>query len=911
VTGAEAPATLVVGRLQDPPVGDVLEVVRDWTTTDLLGPSLWLDVDQPGGGLVLSVVDRDGTHEHPAEEWLARSGIVLARVVLLQVFVPGRTTPSLPRPARALLDRIGLSSRPLVNVLVPATADAPVPQDAVVPSRPNVLLQARDAQSPTAVSQPVPAAQLAEHAAVGLAVVAGLWAPMEEAPFDSTPVWPGQQVAVVRPYARTLDSREVLVGLSEQVYRAEGTLPRPRTQLGDRLTEVPDAQALPTAETAATSLIEVHAGLTRFQPPPAYVPGRAKAVGLMAAVKMFLSFLWSAIRSAPRAWVDAVVHRAASGLATASTNALFGQESSYEVVVRGVRPAGRPAQDADEDDVTALIDTAHRVAAEASPGTEFTTVDSGAFWTDVATVAVSLADGSDVPPQVRMPMLGVDRQVVDLPELIVPPPTAPSHGLPVGALPDIGGLTVESNDPYLAVQGHRLLGEERDRPGTGQDDAARFAVLETARESLGRWVGRQRSFTWKIGVELALQLDLARATLAEALGDGSLDTGANPPRDVLDTQRRTRRFVLGALAAVVVALGAVIGLVVASVLSILVGGIIAVVLLLLWLFGSTKVFLKRQRALFAWLHARDERRRRRAWAQEHAAHVAREVQRLGVLYRQSRLWTRVLSSVVHDPFGLGGAGHEDSPYPTGLSGSLPLSTAVGSAGFSAEDHSQLVHEARRAQVGVGWLARQLQSRVEAALEVRSQRYGRPEHRAVWSDTGYSVQGPLTELVTVLGTDGDRRRAAHDADARLVAWLTSLGAERGLDWSLAAVHPQVSISAGALSGTVSGQKFLSPVLGRAQHLDRQGFSATGAAALSNEVAGTALAAVGVPVPESGFHELGVRPRSGQQSMDRFVARLDITRQLTLDHVAHFGDEEIAPPPPPPGVGYGNDEFTTVV
>jgi hypothetical protein len=881
------PTTLVVGHLRDL-AGDVLEVVRDWTATGLMRPSLWLDTDQTEGGATLAVVDRDGLHRHPAEQWLARSGITLDRVVLLQVFAEGRPAVPLPVKARALLDQVGLSNRPLLNLLVPATVDTSVPPEAVVSSRPNVLLQARDGQSPATVSQPVPVADLAQHAAAGLAAVAGLWTPMEAAPFDGTPVWPGRQVVVVRAYARTLDSGEVLAGLSDQVHRAEGTLPHPRSPRGDQLTEVPDVQALPTAEAAAGSLVEAHASLTRFHAPPAYVPGRATGVKFLAAIGMFLSFLWSALRSSPRTWAEALVRRTAGRIASGTTNLLYGSDSAYEVVVLGVRPGGRPAEPSDEDDVSALIDTAHRVATEVSPGTEFTTVDAMALWSDMTTVAVSLADGSDVPPQVRMPMLGVDRQVVDRPELIAPSPAAAAHGLPVGALPGVRALSVDADDPYLALQAHRLLTQERDRPGPGTDDAARYSVLESARTSLGQWVDRQRCYTWRVGYELALQLDAARETLAEAVRSESLDP-AVPPRDILDTQSKTRRTLFGVLAAAIVGLAVVVGLVIGAVLSVLVGSLIGLALVVLWLVGSTAVFLRHQRKLFAWLHARDESARRRAWARQHAAHVAKEVHRLGVLYRQSRYWTRVLGAVVHDPFGVTGNAAEESAYPTTLSGSLPLSTAVGAATFSPEGHSELVHLARRAQLGVGWLGAQLQSRIQAALESRSQRFGRPEHRLVWSDTAYSEQGPLPTLVAGLGTEEDRRRAAHDADARLVDWLTTLGGERGLDWSLAAVHPKVAISAGALGGTVSGQQFLSPVLAPAHYLDPQGFSATGSAAQSNVVDRTALAAVGVPVPGGSFDQLRVRPGSGRQSMDRFVARLDISRQLMPDHVSHFAVE----------------------
>ncbi|WP_448627705.1 hypothetical protein [Geodermatophilus sp. URMC 64] len=895
--------TIVVGNLADQPVADVLEVVRDWTATDLLDRSVWLDVDQSGGETVLQVVDREGTQRHPAEEWLAMSGIVRTRVVLLQVFPDGAAHSPMPVAdrARALLEEIGLGGRPLVNLLVPASATTRIPSTAAVESRPNVLLQARDGQSPGALSRPVRPDELAEHAAAGLAVVAGLWAPMAEAPFDENPAWPGTQVVVARAYARTLDSRQVLSGLSEQVYRAEGTLPRPRTQRGDRLTDVPDGQTLPTAETAAQSLLAVHDKLTHFQAPPPYVPRRPTAVGLLTAIRMFLSFFGAAVRNAPRAWVDGVVRRTARVLSTTTTSALFGRNASYEVVVLGVRPSSTAGDD-EEDDVSALIDSAHRLAREVSPGTEFTTTDTNAFWTDVATVASSLADGSDVPAQVRMPMLGDTRQIVDRPESIVPPSNAESHGLPVGVLPEIGGLRVDFDDPYLALQADRLLQEERQRVGVGPEDVSRSQVLDTARNGLQSWAGQQRSFTWTVGITIAQELDKARRVLADAVRAEATAAASTPPRDVLDAQRRSRGFVLGALAVAVLAIAVVVGLVVGDVLSLLVGSCVALGVAVVWLVSSTLVFLRHQKALFAWLHVRDENHRHREWARSTAVHVAGEVQRLGVLYRQSRLWTRVLSAVVHDPFGVAGSSDEVSAYPAGLSGSLPLSTAVGAAGFTPEGQSDLVHEARRARLGIGWLNAQLGSRIEAALAARSQRYGRQEHQAVWRDSGYSSQGPLRELVATLGTVEERRRAAAGADAGLVRWLTELGDVRGLDWSLAAVHPEVTVSAGASIGTISGQSFLSPVLDHVEQLDPHGFSAIGSAQLSNQVDRTDLAALGVPVPPGSAVRTAVLPRDGQQSMDRFVARLDTTRQLTLDHVSHFTpDEPVVVPSPRPQRG----------
>jgi hypothetical protein len=304
------------------------------------------------------------------------------------------------------------------------------------------------------------------------------------------------------------------------------------------------------------------------------------------------------------------------------------------------------------------------------------------------------------------------------------------------------------------------------------------------------------------------------------------------------------------------------------------------------LLSSTRVFVRNQRELFRWLHARDEDLRRRQWALSCSVDVAREVHRLGVLYRQSRQWTRVLSTVVHDPFGTAAGTADADAYPSDLSGTLPLATSVGVSEFDPEGHAQLLHEARRAQLGVGWLARQLHLRIEHALSARSKRYGRPEHRAVWSDTAYHAQGPLAELVATLGTVEDRREAAARADDRLVGWLSNLGAERGLEWSLAEVYPHVVVTAGAVPGGASGKEFLFPLLRPISHLDAIGFSATGAASLSNQVESSVLAAVGIPVPPSTARPLRVHPGTDRTGMDRFVARLDMTRQVTPDHVSHF-------------------------
>lgn len=883
--------TVVAASLDAAEVEAVLAVVADWTAAGLVHPSLWLDA---GASDDVVIVDTSGRRRAPAEEWFARAALTRVRVVVLQV-VGGAQPRDVVGAATSRVGRLGLGQHPMVNLVVPGAVDTLVPVSALLDSRLNVMLQARDSQAPGTTSQALPAEHLAMHAAAGLATVGGLWGGMAAAPFDDVPATSGRQVALGRAHTRVLTSQAVLDGLSAAVFRSEGALPRARDAAGHRLNEVATAQGPATAHQAAMGVLGLHAGLTVFREPDPYRPAPQTAVGLLAALRMFFSFLVSAIRSAPRAWVESQVRAVSRRAASAATNALYGANSQYQVVVRGVRPSGQSSTD--EDDVSALITSAQQLSALVSPGTTFTVPDTAALWQDVVAVGTSLADGGPVDQAVPMPMIGVDRQLMTEPGLIAEPPGAPAHALPTGLLPGVGALTAAVDDPYVAVQAYRLVEEQLQATPAGEQSTV--GLLNATRKSLTAWITDRRTYAWHIGLHLAQQVERARAVLAEALRDEQ-GGAASAPADVLRTQGKVRTTVLALLAGAVLLCVAAVVLAVTAVLSAVVAGVLVLVVLLGWLGSSVLVFLKGQRALFRWLHERDEQRRRQEWALAAAAQVTTELHRLGVLYRQSRYWARVLGTVVHDPFGVTEARANGDAYPAGLTGELPLSVALGVADFDDDRHGQLAHDARRALLGVGWLRRQAARRLELALDARSRRFRNAEHELVWRDTVESPDGPLADLDRSLGSSAERARAAVQVDGLLVDWLAARSADQGAATTLDDVQPVVTVTAGS-AAAASGASFVDPLLRKVSQLDPDGLTDDGQVHRSQFVARTVVAARGVPVTDGSITQLPVDPGVGRSGLDRFVARLDLTEPLPPSRLVAFATtgsaDRTAPAPVP--------------
>ena len=160
----------------------------------------------------------------------------------------------------------------------------------------------------------------AQRTAPVIAGIAGLWAGLEQTPFDTLEILPGQTVRAVRAFYRRLDSSEVEERLRAQLFDPAGRLPLPR---GGEVPVVYVEDVAAATQTMARGLWTKHRDVLRG---PRLSPSEsgAQAISIWAALKMFLKFMGAALRQAPGAWWSAVTGSVSSVLASTVQGTVFG-----------------------------------------------------------------------------------------------------------------------------------------------------------------------------------------------------------------------------------------------------------------------------------------------------------------------------------------------------------------------------------------------------------------------------------------------------------------------------------------------------------------------------------------------------------------------------------------------------------
>ena len=175
----------------------------------------------------------------------------------------------------------------------------------------------------------------AQHTAPVIAGVAGLWAELEQTPFDTLEILPGQTVRAVRAFYRRLDSSEVEERLRAQLFDPAGRLPLPR---GGQVPVVYVEDVAAATQTMARALWTKHRDVLRG-PRLSPVTSGAQAISIWAALKMFLKFMGAALRQAPGAWWSAVTGSVSSVLASTVQGTVFGGKDSAFAVVTNTEVA--------------------------------------------------------------------------------------------------------------------------------------------------------------------------------------------------------------------------------------------------------------------------------------------------------------------------------------------------------------------------------------------------------------------------------------------------------------------------------------------------------------------------------------------------------------------------------------------
>lgn len=767
------------------PMDGVLDVLQDCSALGLVEPFVWVRAEEVTRSRVPGLAVTAG----------CRSATTLAETFTSRQ--PDRVRICVLVPALAGATPVPAHTEQLLAVHAEATSGgARTERIRCVVSRPgqddgtevplaregwhNLLLVPEDSRGPGRAHQVLAASSdpvdLGRHAAPTVAGILGLWTGVDAAPLDDVPVLPGRAVRMARSYYRLLDAGDVESRLRERVLTTADGLPRTREhgQPGAHVQNVPLA-----TRTMATALWAKHATVLNG---PRIRPSRAavRPIGPLEALRMFFGFLLTALRSAPTSWYQRVMRGASSVTARVVHDAIFGAEpAAYEVVVRGISGAARPADWDELVDAGTALETA--LVGSDQEGRHAASAGFPGLWQDYVDGALTLADGGYRDPLLPPVQIGTTTGVLAASADCVPGPSEDFTDVPGYVSAALGTTSVGANDLLAA----RALEQQlRAR----QSDSAMASDAGHALQRLDAWQrDRRRSYAWHVGVVLADRL-VEVADEVRGLVEGLAAIAHAPDLDAASRARQRRlsrvtTFLFVGLCAVVVGAGVLAWL---SVISWGDAGIVAGTALLVWLVASFVVFTHGQRALF-----RELNRRRTLVAQADAMRVnlveaLRDQRRLATAYRQFVEWSAVLGVLLAEPFGPIRPAESRAPS---VGGGMPLSTRLGEAVADDVAIASAAALLRRDVFTAGWLTPVFESAVrdvERRLGPDADALqGSPER--IFETPGGPGRTPLTEWARSLREDGAGAAAGDRVWARLLDTLRDGRAELG-DSLLAKVRP---------------------------------------------------------------------------------------------------------------------------
>lgn len=731
-----APRSLVV--LAAPaggPLAGIREALQDWSAVGLIGEYLWLEADAgpTARGLLVSAGD---VTPITVEDVLATRRLDRIRLCMLVPVVDDArahapaTIPVDPEAEDRLAERIALARGPAtVSRLrcVVSRQDATAGSAAVAREGwHNVVISPEDAAGPGLGHRMLPATddaiEIGPPAAAVLAGLTGLWSGVPQAPLDDQPILPGNTVRVARGYYRRLDATTVQQSVRNGVFTVQSGLPRPRTGTGQAAT-VEDTPAATTA--MAQQLWTKHQSVLRgprVEPPPS----TATKVGPLHAVRMLFGFIWATVRNAPMNWYRTMLNTVASKTASAVQSGVFGKApSSYEVVVRGVRRDGRPA---DWRELAAASGQLEDALVEAGQLSQPARADLGGLWQDYVGAALTLADAGDRGTQAGLSPItvGTDLGVIRRSADIAP---GPDTRLDLDA-PEISGEEAAAHAP-VEESGTRAKGPEPVEgavpahlngpstssgplPGLHPADVLGVYTVEqqmTGARDLGgdrtlsrlqQWKNRwQHSFATRVGARLGkavLDTQAEVRSLVQALSEA-----ADLSEIEEDTRRRQRKLAKLMRIFLIVFVALEVILFVLRWVDLIDWSVVAfagVGVLIAWLIGSFIVFVRNQQALFSELNRRREIGSQAEANRQNLAYATRDLRRLTEAYDQFLAWSRVLGVLLAEPFGHHADAGDDAATQTD---GLPLSVRIGDAEEQPAVVAEAVERARRQLFSTGWL----------------------------------------------------------------------------------------------------------------------------------------------------------------------------------------------------------------
>lgn len=626
----------------------------------------------------------------------------------------------------------------------------------------NVVIAPENSAAPNAGISPIVAGDVTlrrTHLVASLCSLMGLWRAESGCAFDDRPLLPGQMVMASRSYIRHLSATEVENALLQRLVNVDEGLPIPRLEGSSALFVEDEVTAVTEM---ADQLLEKHKYvMPRKREMPR--PTSPKAIGPLQAITMFFSFLGHALVNAPRAFLDAAVHRISQRAASLVGSTVFGTgDSEYIVVVNGVRSDGRPASWAEVDEAAA--EAAGRLSVGRT--TQGSNADLSGLWKDFVGAGLTLMDAGSRSSDLAPLTAGARRAVVGTAARVAPNP-AETYEPSASVAGYMKGWRLSSID----VVQERLLYDELGSLGESQPHLRSAVAKDQAR--MREWFKpRRRSYTGRVGFRLGQALKETRdeiAGLVEGLGR-AVQASAVPDEIEAEQDRLAKRLRLILLLAVLLLVG-LVALTAFGPITLLIGAAIGVVMVISWFVSSLLTFTRGQRNLFAVLHRREELNTQIEVMRQQLADAIEDLRRLSRAYRQYLDWSRAFGTFVRGPLG-------SPPAETGrqvvLGTGLPRNCRMGLARPEQPVIDEVAMRLKRDLFTVGWASQFWDSFVaDVPVELGKDAFRvREDSELLWSDPGITRQSILTAWSAAIGTRGIREGVAPELRQRVSELLSA-------------------------------------------------------------------------------------------------------------------------------------------
>lgn len=317
----------------------VRSLARAWTDIGLLDTSFWIrDSGDPASLHGELLAPRSEVENLRMVEALAAEAYPTVIFVALRL-VTDATEAETMRNERVeaisnfLFEQLsqGFQSLERLNLIVPVTRLNRVPSKLVIPRwRANVVVAAEDRISSAHADGLVEAdTGFAEHAMLALATNTGLWS-IAESPGErihSTTTDGTPTVRVTRAFARGIFGDDVVGQITDGVMQGFAAPELPPLWLGIEVEEYPSI----AVSEAMTEFLSRPGNPFRFRNPGWLPMGGREVVGIWAAIKIFLSYIWNHIKGIPARAVERVIQTVQHAAERFVQSVTFGADSTIRV----------------------------------------------------------------------------------------------------------------------------------------------------------------------------------------------------------------------------------------------------------------------------------------------------------------------------------------------------------------------------------------------------------------------------------------------------------------------------------------------------------------------------------------------------------------------------------------------------